>query len=229
MQKPDGRHLRQGKSGTPHFYYICKGKRLEHSCDKAAIQRDLIEQTIAEALKSTMLTDKAILALADAIMDYQDKSSSNAEVEALRHRLAEIKQSINNLVAAIEAGIFSSATQSRLADLEAEQKQLAGQLSIAQEDNSQQLTRDQIIAMLKLYQDGNIADKAYQEALIDTFLVAAYVYDNDLKIIFNLGGAKKEVALTFDVDDIDLSEDVCISSPEGHQNPECESVWDFCL
>lgn len=205
-----------GKGGATYYYYTCKGKRTEHSCKKKNVNRDYIETFLATALKETMLNDKAIRALADAAVAYQQQKSPSAELEILQSRAAEIKKSISNIVAAIEAGIFSAATQSRLAELEAEQKTVLTQLSMLQEEAEEPLSREEIMAMLRLMRNGDIQDEAFREALIDTFLVAAYVYDDNCKIVFNLGGKQESSTLPFDIEDVDFS-DTSITGCKLHQ------------
>lgn len=78
------------------------------------------------------------------------------------------------------------------------------------------MTREEIMAILKMFQSGNIEDESFREALIDTFLVAAYVYDDELKIVFNLGGKEESAQIPFNIDDVELS-DTCISSSQLHQ------------
>ena len=166
-----------GKSqgASPYYYYACKGKRLDHTCSKKNIRREHIEQFVATALRDTMLTDEAIVALADAAIQYQSSQKSNVEVEVLEARLSEIKKSISNILSAIEAGIFTASTQHRLAELEAEQRTVALQLALAQEETEERLTAEEIIATLEIFQNSDVTDKDYLEALIDTFLVSAYV------------------------------------------------------
>ena len=206
----------RSKTGPLYYYYTCKGKRAEHKCQKKNVNRDFIEKFIAAALKETMLNDRAIRKLADAAVEYQKKNSVNTEIDALQLRLADIKKSISNIVAAIEAGIFSAATQSRLAELEADERLISAQLSLLLEDVEEPLTREEIIATLELFKDGDICDTAFREALIDTFLVAAYVYDDEVKIVFNLGGKSENTVLPFDIDDIESS-DTCIEECKLHQ------------
>ena len=165
-----------------------------------------------------MLTDDAIYVLADAAIAYQNKCVNNNEIDALRNQLAQISTSIKNIMAAIEAGVFTATTRDRLMDLEAEQTKVSRQLSVALEDAESRLTREDIIAGLKMFQDGNVNDKSYQESLIDTFLVAAYLYDDEIKIIFNLDGKKEETKIAFDIDDIAPSDDVRITALEVDQN-----------
>lgn len=205
------------KNGPLYYYYTCKGKRTDHSCDKKNINREYIETFVASALKETMLTDKAIQILADAAVAYQEKKAPSAELEAVRTRLADTKKAIKNIISAIEAGIFSSSTQARLAELEAEEKHLSIQLSVLEEEKKGKLTREEIIATLELFKDGDISDLAYREAIIDTFLVVAYVYDDHCKIVFNLGGTQESSTIPFNIEDVDFS-DTSINTPLLHQN-----------
>ena len=205
------------KSGNLHFYYSCREHIQSHTCSKKNVRRDLIEHAICSALKNTMLTDEGIRALADAAIAYQNKFTNNNEIDALRDQLAQISTSIRNIMSAIEAGIFTATTQSRLRELEEEQVKVSRQLSVALEDAEAQLTREDIIAALSTFQNGNVDDKAYQESLIDTFLVAAYLYDNEIKIVFNLGGKHQETKIPFDIDDIPLSDDIRICTSKVHQ------------
>ena len=195
----------RSKNGPMYYYYTCKGKRTDHTCKKKNVSRDYIEKFISTALKETMLNDRAIGSLADAAVEYQRKKAVNAELETLQLRLQEIKKATGNLVAAMEAGIFSAATQARLAELESEQRTVATQLSYLQEECDDILTREEIIATLRLFQTGDICDSQFREALIDTFLVAAYVYDNEMKIVFNLGDKTESSVLPFDIEDVDFS------------------------
>ena len=206
----------RSKNGPLYYYYTCKGKRADHKCQKKNVNRDYIEKFIATALKETMLNDRAIKALADAATEYQMQKTVNVELEALQQRSNELKKSINNIVAAIEAGIFSAATQSRLAELEAEQRTVMTQLSYLQEETSDVLTREEIIATLQLFRDGDLCDAEFREALIDTFLVRAYVYDDEVKIIFNLGGKAESASLPFDIEDVEFS-DTSTESCRLHQ------------
>lgn len=201
----------RSKNGPMYHYYACRGKRKDHSCKKQNVNREYIEKFIAEALKETMLNDRAIRILADTAVEYQSKKAVNTELEALQLRLQEIKKAIGNILAAIEAGIFSAATQSRLAELEAEQRTVATQLSYLQEESEEVLSREEIIATLQLFQNGDICDVEFREALIDTFLVAAYVYDDKVKIVFNLGGKSESSILPFDIEDVQFSD----TSPEN--------------
>lgn len=212
---------------TPHYYYTCKGRRADHdSCSKRNIRRDTIETFVATALRDVMLTDESILALADAVVEYQRKCVTDLGMESLQAQLDDVKRSISNLLSAIEAGIFTATTQARLTELEAKQRDLSRLLTVAQAEAEAQLTREDIITVLKMFQDGDVNSKDYQEALFDTFLVAAYIYDKEVKFVFNLGGKKKKSKIPFNIDDVDLSS-VCINSSVGDQKRKSTSRVGF--
>lgn len=207
----------KSKGASPYYYYVCKNKRLDHSCSKKNVPREKIELFVAKALRDTMLNTKAMYALADAAVTYQKSMPVNEEIDVLELRQKEVAKSISNIMAAIEAGIITESTRDRLAELESERKNINTQLSLARQQAADQLSREEIIAALELFQLGNEEDKDYQEALIDTFLVAAYVYDDRVRFYFNpCGNTAKEITIPFDPDDPPFS-DTSTISPQLHQ------------
>ena len=189
-------------TSTPHFYYTCKGRRADHdSCNKRNIRRDTIEEFITSTLKNVMLTDTGIQTLADAVIDYQKRNSNNSELELLRNQYSDVCRALNNLITAIEAGIFSATTQSRLTELEAQKRDLSRLINAAEAEAEKDLTREEIIATLELFRFGNVLDKEYQESMIDTFLVSAHIYDGKVRFVVNLGTEKTDITLPY-IDDL---------------------------
>ena len=210
-------HSRHGPS---YYYYTCKGKREKSGCHKRNVNREKVEAAIAQGLKSVVMCDDVIQALADTAVEHQRENVNNLELESLQQQLREATHAIQNIMAAIEAGVFSANVQSRLLELEAKEKELTARISLAQADMEQPMTREDIVAALTLYQDGDVEDHQYREALFDAFLVAAYVYDDHIKIVFNLAGQKKDADLDIDIDSLTFEDcpDACITSQGVHQN-----------
>ena len=210
------------KTAAPHFYYTCKGRRTgTTACDKRNVRRQEIERFVATALRDTMLTDEAIRTLADAAIEYQQNDVTNNELETLKNQLTDVDRSLNNLLKALEAGIFSTTTQERITQLETQKRDLTHLIAMAQAEEDEKLTRSEIIAILEQFQHGDVDDKDYQEVLIDTFLVAAYLYDDRVKFVFTLGEKRGETTIPFEIEDIDL-EGVRImefGGAEGNRTP----------
>ena len=218
-----------GKSqgATPYYYYVCKGKRTDHSCDKKNVRREYIEEFVATALRDTMLTDTAIINLAHAAVEYQNANRDLAAVDSLQNQLKDVETRISNITAAIEAGIFTATTQKRLMELETEQRSLTAQLALAREEAEQGLTLEEMIAAMEIFKNGDVTDKRYQEALIDTFLVAAYVYDDYVKFVFQLGDHGEDLTVPFDIDNVEFS-GTCITVFSLHQTEKSHPIgWLF--
>ncbi len=187
-----------GKSGKLHHYYSCHKKRTERNCQKTNVRRDDIELAIGQAIKDYALQSDVIEWIADSTVAYAKKLEEGETLSLLQERLSGIKKTIKNIMTAIEQGIFTDTTRERLLELEKEQAEVTKQISI-EKNNIISVSRDDIIAGLSVFRDGDIHDKKYLTQLFDTFLIAVYLYDNEFKIVFTFSGKNKTTTLPFDV------------------------------
>lgn len=184
------------KTGTIHHYYACQNRRVGRTCDKKNIRRDIIEPAVAQAIKQYCLTDDVIEWIADKTIEYWEDEDRKLQITSLENELADIKSSISNVMKAIEQGVITSTTRDRLIELETQQSDLSAKLNSAKEDLVH-VDRKNLISSLLLFRNGDVYDRQYQEDLFNTFLVAAYVYDdgNRLKLVFNCFGDSNTVDL----------------------------------
>lgn len=184
------------KTGTIHHYYACQNRRVGRTCDKKNIRRDIIEPAVAQAIKQYCLTDDVIEWIADKTIEYWEDDDRKLQITSLENELADIKSSISNVMKAIEQGVITSTTRDRLIELETQQSDLSAKLNSAKEDLVH-VDRKNLISSLLLFRNGDVYDRQYQEDLFNTFLVAAYVYDdgNRLKLVFNCFGDSNTVDL----------------------------------
>ena len=199
-----------GKSGKLHYYYQCQGKRLGKECDKKPVRRDLIERSVASAIKNNILQDDFIEWMADTVMAYAKKHREKLHIDSLEAQLAEVKKASKNIIAAIEQGIITSTTKERLIELEEEQAKIKARLQLEQ-TNILDVKREDIVLSFKAFKDGDIEDKKYQAALFKTFLTSVYLYDDHHKIVFNYTGKKQSIKVPLDFD-IDKAE------PDGYNS-----------
>lgn len=181
-----------GVSGTSstnalHHYYSCNGRRTKKvpSCGMRNIRRDDIERDIATAIKNTMLTPETIEAIAEASYQYQMETFAAPDLNVLEQQLADTTRSINNIMAAIEQGVFTASTRDRLQELETQKETLTSRISIARKSAENLPTKAEIAEMLRFFAAGDLDDALYQEALIDMFLVRAYVHSDHYDIYFS--------------------------------------------
>lgn len=210
-----------GRTGKLHYYYVCQKKRTEKSCHKKNVRRDVIELTVAKAIRENALKPDIIEMIAEQTVAYNNRKEAEGHVGILENQLAEVNRSIKNVMSAIEQGIITETTKSRLMELEAERAAVEGKICAARADIIT-ISKEDIISGLEMFCDGDVHDKRYQARLFDTFLVAVYLYDdNRMKIVFSFSGNKNTIEIPLDdaIDDIaDEGEDVRLSSTLVHQS-----------
>ena len=118
----------------------------------------------------------------------------------LENSLAEIQVSIKNIMTAIEKGIITESTKTRLTELEDEKRNV--EIEIAKESIARRIiSREQIIYWISSFKDGDITSEKYRQQLIDTFVHAVFVYDDKIVITYNYSGENN----TATISDLDLS------------------------
>ena len=182
------------KTGRVYNYYTCNGRR-RHKCDKKRVAKEWIEELVLSKLTEIVATDGFIETVADKVVEFQSKAKDDRRLKSLERKQKEVEKATNNLMRAIEAGIVTPTTKSRLVELEAEHERLTR--SIAEElMTDATLERDQIVWFLERFRDGNVEDETFRTFLVDTFLNAVYLYDDDkLVLVFNYSGDNNTVTL----------------------------------
>lgn len=188
------------KTGEMHYYYACQKHRLEHTCEKKAIRRDVIENAVARAIMMYCLDDETIDFIVDSTIAYFKQKDHELHIEAMENELAAVQQAISNLMKAIEAGIITPTTRTRLLDLEEQQSKLSAKINTAKAERVE-INRDDLIAGLQLFRTGDIKNKKFLAKLFNTFLIAVYLYDdNRLKIVFSFTGNHNSVEIPLELD-----------------------------
>ena len=211
-----------GRAGTLHHYYVCQKRRNEHSCQKEHVRRDDIETAVARAIVDNALNPDSIEWIADNALAYMKKLQEGEQLAYLQARLSDTQKAIKNIMSAIEKGILTDTTKDRLLELEAEQKDITAQIKL-EESNIMSMSRKDIVLALSSYQNGDVRDKSYISKLFDAFLIAVYLYDDEMKIVFTFSDSdkRKTTKIPLDVSKLDTEEStlweaVRISSPKPH-------------
>ena len=209
-----------GRAGKLHFYYVCQKRRTEKTCHKKNVRRDVIELKIAKAIRDYALKDDIIEWIADSCVEDHDRRVSESHLSVFEDQLAEVNRSIKNVMSAIEKGIITETTKGRLMELEAERTAIEGKMCAAKAAIVP-TNRERLVEWLRSLREGDVHDKKYQAGLFDTFLVAAYLYDdNRVKIVFSFAGDKNTIEIPLEdvIDSID-DEASCVrlSSTLSHQ------------
>ncbi len=185
------------KQGKTHYYYICAEKKRNRSaCDKKIVRKDWLENlVVSETVKNILQPDKIQLIAKRCAELSAKESAQNGELKYLQKQLAETNKALNNLVAAIEQGVFSQTTQGRLTELEATKARLQFEIE-SHKAALPTLTEKHIIFMLSQFQretTDNLAE--YNENIIECFVNSVHLYDDKLIVTYNLTDNEKRTEL----------------------------------
>jgi len=208
-----------GESGTSktlrkYNYYKCLSNKRKRGCDrKKAVKKDWIEQIVVQDTVNYVLQDAEIQRIAKLLMEIQEREDT--ALPLLRRELEETDKGLKNIADAIQQGIITNTTKQRLEELEALKSEI--EIKILQTELQKNvLTEEKIIFWISQFKGGNIADKAYQRAIIDVFVNAIYLYDDRIVLTYNF----KSDARTISLADIEIS-DLPQSAPPAHYRLGC--------
>ena len=110
----------KGRSGKVYKSVSVKKKRTD--CKKKAIKKDFIEEFVIRHTMKTLNDDAAIEAIIAMLMDLQERE--NVTLPLYEQQLRDVERNIENLLDAIQQGIFTKSTKTRLEELEATKEDL---------------------------------------------------------------------------------------------------------
>ena len=183
------------QNGASYYYYICNGRKTK-KCTKERAPKTWIETLVVDKLTELLHSVQFINEVVDKCLEYQEREfAENAELKALEQRRREKEKAINNMAAAIEQGVITKTTTTRLVELESELEDI--DKAIAQHTiENPRLSREQIEYFFDKLRQGDADDEDYKQRLIDTFLNKVYLYDDDkLILVLNYTGENSKVTL----------------------------------
>lgn len=201
-----------GESGTSrtkvvHHYYKCVSLKKKRTCNKKPVKKLWIEDLVVDETMKMVMDDKAIEAIVSMVMDLQERESTSLPL--YEQQLQEANTGIHNLLNAIQQGILTPSTKTRLEELEANKADL--EIKIA----SESLIRPKVDAefvtfWLHRFRKVDVRQQMHRKMLIDTFINSIYLYDDKIIITFNY----KEGTKTITFENIKGSDLDCSGAPE---------------
>ena len=125
-------------NGTIYRYYKCASAK-RHACDRKALRKEWIEDKMIHKISTWLNNDKLVSKMADDVMALLEED--NEMVLALEAQLKDVRDFIDNIMKAIERGVVTRSTKSRLEELEAEKEKILG-VSSRKKQTSQKSQRD---------------------------------------------------------------------------------------
>ena len=179
------------RTGLVHHYYKCvsvKKKRAE--CHKKPVKKQWIEDLVVDETMKMVMDDKAIEAIVSMLMELQNRESSSLPL--YEKELKDTEAAIDNMLNAIQQGIFNKSTKARLDELEAAKDELENMIA-CEKLAKPKITEEQMMFWLHRFRKLDVSKKEHRQMLIDTFINAIFLYDDKMVITFNYKEGTKTI------------------------------------
>ena len=194
-------HKMTGVSGTSrnktmHNYYKCCGTS-KQGCRKRAVRKQFIEDEVINAIVGThgVLTGEFIDMVAAETYLLIQAERNDSEIKRIEGVIADNQAAINNLMQALMHGKIANTILAQIEKLENENAELTATI-----ESEKALQIDYSYAdirkWLEHFRTLDYSKTKNRKALIDTFIYRVVLYDDKMKVLFNLkGGQKNELLL----------------------------------
>ena len=208
-----GAHM-VGESGMGtsrvYRYYKCANTKKVHTCNKKPVRKEWIEDLAVKKALEILNDEKLISYLTDRI--YVLQGHENPRIPNLKAQLEDTQKRIGNIMDAIEQGIITENTKSRLTQLESKQKEL--KIAILQEKIKKPfLTKEQIRFGIEKFKKLDISTQEGKQRLIDGFINSIYLFDDKLTITFNFKDGSRTVSFS-EIEAAKNSDIDCVAAPK---------------
>lgn len=170
----------KSRNGNCLRYYKCISTKKDDNCLTRITEKNFIEGVVDKFFKQQFTIQKNLDTITDLIYEENKKrTKNNNSLISIKSDLQRVNSAISNIMSAIEKGIITETTKSRLEELETQRKDLNEKLIIEESKVSYELTKDDIQNFFKLTMK-ECPDKA-----IDLFLKFVKVYEDKIEIGLN--------------------------------------------
>ena len=194
-----------GKGRRYHYYACNKQRKTTHDCSKKPVRKNWIESTVIDLLRMLLNKDDNTLVLIEnAIREYKKNSNDKAYLNSLEAELKEVQRKLDNMIKAIEDGVYTETTRSRLIELETRRDSLDQAIMV--EQVKCELFQDAGFGeFYKRYLDADLENPELRDELLDYFVDRIYI-DDDGKLSFVLKLYDKDGMTTQEVPESELFE-----------------------
>ena len=167
-------------------------KKKRTDCKKKPVRKQWLEDLVVNEVMKVVMDDQAIEAIESMVMDLQDRE--NTSLPLYEQQLREAETGIQNLLNAIQQGILTKSTKSRLEELEVAKEDL--EIKIANEKIAKpRISPEFVTFWLHKFRKLDVRQQSHRKMLIDAFVNAIYLHDDKLVLTFNYKDGTRTITL----------------------------------
>ena len=196
------------------------------------MQKDWLEDLVVRETMKLIQDDAVIDKIVQLVMDVQNQE--NTTIPLLEKQLREVNKKLDNLMKAIEDGLYTRTTKERLEELEIQKDELTAKIADEKLKNPS-FNEGFIRFWLMKFRKFDISQKKQRKALIEIFVNAIFLYDDRMLITFNYKDGTQTVrfedTLTANSAEEKSSDLSSSAGPELFSRETEElfcSIWNFC-
>ena len=163
---------------------------------------------VINAISKLLGTEQNIEYLSSKIFEcHQNKIKDNTNLKLLEKQRKDIYKSSQNLLKAIEQGIITDMTKTRLQQLETELAEIDIAINKEKLKDYSLLTKEEIETFLRKQVFEDMSDIKIRKLVINTFVRQIYLYEDKIVILFNFTTSPDKPKLTLE-ENIQTSEQI---------------------
>ena len=152
-----------------------------------------------------IILESVLEGMADDVMALLNEDDEM--ILALEAQLREVQSSIGNIMKAIEKGVVTRSTKSRLEELEAEEEKITLNIKL-EEAKKPRITKDFILFTLHKFRNLDLRFEKNKEHLIDGLVKAIFVYDDYIKLILTFDDKPINIPTSNEIENMANSSDI---------------------
>lgn len=179
----------RSSNGTVHYYYSCAARKKTHTCHKRNEKKEALEQYIVDYIGTYILADEWISAAAERVVTEYAKSYDASGIKPLERQIREADKELDTLVDSLIKTTSAAAIakiNERIETTEAKKRALEADLASLRIASRVEIRKEDIVAWLDQFRVGDSSDIDYRKKVIELFVNAVYIYDDKIKMFFNI-------------------------------------------
>ena len=170
----------RSRNGTYYHYYSCSGRKApkRNGCRKKRVSKEKLEDAVIRTINEEILTDEFIEDMVPRVLAYQESEQATATIRNLNEQKKQVQKKIDNILRALESGVWSDSVNERLHALE-QQIETIEQRIETEKLSQVQFTADDIKRFLYALRNAEKTDSESQQYLINSCINRIYLFDDD--------------------------------------------------
>ena len=184
------------KAKRVHYYYVCNSHKKGEKCTTTSVQKDYIEDLVINSTMAFLSDDETVTRIANSVYTILEKEAKdNSSLKLLENKKAQAQKSASNIIKAIEEGIITEQTKTRLKELEMQINQYDFEIDKEKQKTHQYLSREQIKNYISSKFNANSTDLQFRKMIVNTFIREIIFFEDKLIITYNFAPPTETVAI----------------------------------